>query len=281
MIAAMIRRIISGLVLTMIIVTVLAAGCKLECKLNEYRIEKVRKIETSRETRKGRDVDFDKLLSRNKDVKGWIYLKDSEIDYPVVQAEDNDYYLHRNIDGEYAYEGSVFIDAGCDEPFESMNTVIYGHNMFSGAMFQNISEFRDADYFDDHKVFILETPDRSYDLKVFAYCNEPDDSEIYRQYASDPEYADEFIDLIKTKAVLLSDEEPKLTDRFVTLSTCAYNYEGARHQVICVIREPDVTVKTVSAEIGKPFFNKWLAAQIAVSVIMIAAAVSPLIWRRH
>lgn len=278
---AMIRRIISGLILTVIIAAILAAGYKLECKLNEYRIEKVRKTEISRETRKGRDVDFDKLLSRNKDVKGWIYLKDSEIDYPVVQAEDNEYYLHRDIDGEYAYEGSLFIDAGCVAPFGGMNTVVYGHNMFSGAMFQNISEFRNADYFDDHRVFILETPDGSYDLKVLAYCNEPDDSEIYQQYASDPEYTDEFIDLIKTKAVLLSDEEPKSGDRFVTLSTCAYNYDGARHQVICIIREPEVTLKSVVTETEKPFFNKWLAAQAAVLVMMIAAVLSPLIWRRH
>ena len=256
-------KVLYKLITILLLLVVFAAGTKLEYKLNEYRLEKITKIETSQEVRQGRDVDFDKLLKRNSDVLAWIYLPDSEIDYPIVQGENNDFYLHRDLDKNYMFEGTLFVDAGNIEPFHDANTVIYGHHMKSGAMFANLAKYSDKDYLKDHSVFQLETPDKSYDLHVVAYCNEPADSDLYQTYAED------FDELVKNNAVYLSGEDFSAADHFVTLSTCAYNYDDARHQVICVVRDAELTEVSETVQYDKPFLNRWLFLQVGAGLLMI------------
>ncbi len=74
-------------------------------------------------------VDFDALLQQNGDIVGWLYCPDTTLNYPVVQAEDNDYYLRRMLDGNYNHSGSIFMDYRCDSGFADFNSIIYGHNM--------------------------------------------------------------------------------------------------------------------------------------------------------
>lgn len=285
-------------------------GYNLEMKLNEYRVALDISTETSLEARKGREVDFDKLKKQNKDVKGWIWLKDTNIDYPIVQAEDNDYYLHRDFEGNYLYDGCIFIDAAVANPFHDFNTVIYGHRMRSGAMFHNLSKYSDKEFFDKHPIIIIETEDKSYDLHVIAFCKEMSDSELYTtQFVSDYQIADsyddfaqedgseaeiededdyyittmtkkDFVDLVKEKAVNLSDEEFGTDDTFVTLSTCAYSTGDERNQVIGVLKDAALKEKTVTVKTEKPFINKWLGAQILVGAVMIFAIVFPLIPKK-
>jgi len=311
----MAKRIITTIFSLIILAAFLFFGIKLELKMNEYRVEKIRKTETITEVRKGRDVDFEKLRSRNKDVKGWIYLPDSEIDYPVVQAADNDYYLHRGLDGEYAFEGTIFIDAECADPFHEKNTVIYGHHMNSGSMLSGLDKYKDKDYFRKHRIIQLMTEDGDYDLHVIAYCNKSADSELYTIYPStvnepeegffddedfkseqegyeDDEWSDEaddafdedehqieekqFADIVRENADVLTKEEFDDSDRFVTLSTCAYNFQDARHQVICVIRPAATETKEIVKEMPGPTLNKWLWLQIGAAIVMFIAVIGEL-----
>lgn len=286
----MAKKIISTVISVILIGVVLFTGIKLELKMNEYRLEKQKKIEVSMQAREGREVDFDALLKKNKDVKGWIYLPKSEIDYPVVQAEDNDYYLHRGLDGQYAYEGTIFIDGGCENPFRCFNTVIYGHHMFSGAMFCGLDEFKDEKYFRENNIIQIETPDQSYDLHVIAYCNEPEDSDLYTMYFDEEEddvitevkpfTKSDFIELIKQKAIILSKEDFGEDDCFVTLSTCAYNYDDARTQVIGILKEPGLEERATVEDSDNPVLNKWLFAQIGVAVLMILMVCLPFMGRK-
>lgn len=281
------KKFISILFSLVLIGALLFSGFKVEQILNGYRIQKEKQTEVSQEVRKGRDVDFKSLIERNSDVKGWIYVKDTQIDYPIVQAEETDFYLHRDIDKNYLYDGSIFIDSEVERPFKDFNTVIYGHHMFSGAMFCHLEKFADEKFFNEHKTIIIETPEKSYDLHVIAFLNEPADSELYTTYFSDIMEEtilndedeeiwftrQDFVDLIKDKAQNLSDEEFTTDDNFVTLSTCAYNYDGARHQVIGILKEPALEDKTTIIETDKPFINIWLAAQIGVGLIMALAVI--------
>lgn len=257
---------------------ILFSGYNLEKKLNEYRTELDKKTTVSSQVRQGRTVDFDRLKSMNKDVRGWIWLKGSQIDYPIVQSDDNDYYLHRDLDGNYLFEGTLFIDCANEHPFEDFNTVIYGHFMYSGSMFGSLREYEDEEYFKKNNAIVLETEDGSYDLHVVAICNEPADSDLYTTFFYSPEMIEGtdliskegFIDLVKDKAIVLTDEPFDVNDRFVTLSTCAYNYEDARTQVIGVLRPAGMEeVKTVT-ETEKPLLNKWLLMQIGLGALMAA-----------
>lgn len=90
-------------------------------------------------------VDFDALSAVNPDVTGWIYLPDSVISYPVVQGEDNSYYLKHLFDGTPNSSGCLFLDSRC-EGLTGRNSVIYGHYMKNGTLFGSLKEYRDQAY---------------------------------------------------------------------------------------------------------------------------------------
>lgn len=265
---------------------VLVSGYMLEGKLGEYKKEYDIKVSTTFEMRDGRTVDFEKLKAKNPDVRGWIWLPGTNIDYPIVQGKDNDYYLHRDLEGNYLYDGCIFIDASVEEPFSAdENTVIYGHHMKSGAMFHDLSRYaREDDYMSEHDTIIIETEDGSYDMKVVAYCNEDADSELYTTYFEPAEQEDDFseggpaftksyfVELVKSKARKFTDESFGEDDRIVTLSTCTSSTGEGRHQIIGVLR-PAATKEVVKTE-KISTFNKWYALQIAVAAVMTISAFS-------
>ena len=80
-------------------------------------------------------VDFDALARINPDVKAWIYIKGTGINYPIVQTTDNTSYLHRTFEGKDSFIGAIFLDAGCEPDFSSENSIVYGHNLKNGQMF--------------------------------------------------------------------------------------------------------------------------------------------------
>ena len=217
-----------------------------------------------------KDIDWDKLHSINSDVVGWIYLEDSNIDYPIVKGCDNDEYLHTLFDGSYGNAGTVFVDSNTDNPFEQFNTIVYGHHMKDGSMFNNLKLFKDKGYADKYPCFELYTPENNYYLEVAAFLNCPSDSEIYasnigescdskfaagkfnNSESSDVELSDtksnvaasksdwkmrrKYINQIEKEAKYLTDISISEDDRLVLLSTCAYEYEGARYVVVCKIK---------------------------------------------
>ena len=290
----MASKIITRIISLALIAVMLASGFMLEKKMNEYRTEQVKKTKVSMQVRSDKGVDFDKLRALNPDARAWIYLPGTPIDYPVVYCDDNDYYLHRDIEGNYLFEGTPFIDAGNEHPFHDKNTVIYGHNMFSGSMFTSLSKFEDEKFFKEHSRFQLTTAEGEFDIKAIAYLNEPADSDLYSTSFDEPGDAGEvyyegeapetyttedFIAQIKSNAKVLSDEPFSAADTFVTLSTCAYNYEDARHQVIGIICEPGLVEKTETTlvPIDRITRYKWLILQIALGILMAAIVLAPLI----
>ena len=102
-------------------------------------------------------VDFTALQMINPDVVGWIYIEGTNVNYPIVQANDNDYYLYRLISGETNSSGSIFLDAGASELFQSRNNTLYGHNMKNGTMFADITDYVDQEFYEQHPVALLLT----------------------------------------------------------------------------------------------------------------------------
>ena len=87
-------------------------------------------------------VDFDALKAMNEDVVAWIYCPGTKINYPVLQAEDNDYYLEFLINGEWNAKGTPFVDAFCPSPFNDYLTIVYGHRMKDGSMFGRLTQYK-------------------------------------------------------------------------------------------------------------------------------------------
>ncbi len=175
-----------------------------------------------------KQIDFDALKKKNKDVKAWLYSKGTPINYPVVQGEDNQYYLYRMFNGEYNGKGSLFIDYRCEKPFRDFNTIIYGHRMKDGSMFHELIEYRDKDYFEKHKTMDLVTPNREYDLHIFAVVTIPSDSSLYKYSFSSDAEKQAYLDEILSKSEVDMGVSVSAEDRIVMLSTCTYEYENAR-----------------------------------------------------
>ena len=178
-------------------------------------------------------VDFSVLKQENEDIVGWLYLEDSPINYPVVQSYDNDYYLRRLVNGEYNIAGSLFMDYRNDSNLEDNNTIIYGHNMKNNTMFGSLQEYKNQNYYDNHKVMYYFTPEKNYIIELFTGYTISVESDIYDLSIIDSSKLEELI----SKSDFESNAKVTKEDKIITLSTCAYEYDGARYIVMGVLKE--------------------------------------------
>lgn len=178
-------------------------------------------------------IDFDSLREVNPDIVGWLYYESTNINYPIVQGKDNDYYLHITFEGTWAVGGTLFVDAVTEKPFDQFNTIVYGHHMQDHSMFGDIKNLKDIEYCREHPQLELVTPEGKYHLRICAFMNQPADSAIYTTNIHDEEGRQQYIDLIDSLASYTTEEEITTDDKLVVLSTCAYEYQDARYMVIC------------------------------------------------
>ena len=176
------------------------------------------------------DVDFDALLNQCQDVVGWLYSENTVINYPVVQAEDNFYYLHRFIDGQYNASGSLFLDCTCYGDFSGKNTVLYGHNMKNGTMFGNLTGYTDANFAAEHPVIDLQTAAGLSRYTVFAVAavQKADPWYDFIEAGSSAKF-DEQVAALLRKACYTTGVIPAYGQQLLSLSTC---YGGGNGRLI-------------------------------------------------
>jgi len=166
---------------------------------------------------------FVEILEENEDVVGWITIDDTNIDYPVLQAEDNAYYLTKNLEGEESRAGSIFLDYRNDiQSDDEKNIVVYGHRMKDGSMFKHLTKFLDEDYFESHRTFTFDTLYDRYEAEVFAVYNTLTDfNYIETDFADDEDYK-KLLEKIHDKSLFEADVDVSANDSIITLSTCDY-----------------------------------------------------------
>lgn len=181
-------------------------------------------------------VDFDRLRLNNEDVKAWLYCKDTLINYPVAQAADNDYYLHRLLNGTYNSAGTLFMECTNQEDFSDWNTLIYGHNMKNNTMFGTLTDYRDQKYYDEHPVWYLLTPDGDYRIELISGFVTDTSSVIY-SIPQTQEAKNELVDAIMRKSNFKTNATISPEDRLITFSTCTYDYDEARYVLVGILKE--------------------------------------------
>lgn len=185
----------------------------------------------NKEEHKLPNIDFSTLKQENKDIVGWIYSENTPINYPIVQSKDNEYYLHRLINGKYNLAGSIFMDYRNNSNLTDNNTIIYGHNMKNNTMFGTLLKYKNQEYYDEHKIIYLFTPERNYAIKVFTSYTTSDDSNIYNLSKISESKIEELIKKSDFKSDFIVSKE----DKIITLSTCSYDYDEARYIVMGVL----------------------------------------------
>ena len=182
------------------------------------------------------EINFEALKNKNKDIIAWLYSEGTPINYPVVQAKDNDYYLRRLIDGTYNQAGTIFADYKNNSNFEDYNTIIYGHNMKNDTMFGTLTNYKDQEYYNEHKEMYLLTENKDFIIELFAGYTTSSESDIYN-FPKTSSTNDKLIKTALSKSTFESEIEVSNEDRIITLSTCSYDYENARYVLLGVLRD--------------------------------------------
>ena len=179
-------------------------------------------------------IDFKSLDKRNEEIVAWIKIPDTQVDYPVLQSMTaDDYYLHRDLNGNSSYAGSIYMEICNSDDFTDRVTVLYGHNMINGSMFANLHKFEDKSFFDSkkHRYFYVYLPDRKLTYEVVsAYVY--DDRHIMNSFNfAEDEVFKTYLDSIQnprslTKNVRRLDRKLTTDDKILTLSTCLNSGDG-------------------------------------------------------
>lgn len=178
------------------------------------------------------DPKFDDLLEENKDVVGWIAIDDTTIDYPILQSEDNLDYLTKDFNKDKFVGGSIFLDYRNNVKSLSRNTVVYGHRMKDGSMFEHLIKFMDEDFFKNHQTFEIETLYETYEAEIFSVYNTTTDfNYIMTDFSNDDKYA-EFLTNVQNESTFETDVEVDITDRIITLSTCDYELDANEGRLV-------------------------------------------------
>lgn len=173
-------------------------------------------------------VDFDSLLALNGDVFGWIYCEDTVINYPVAWGRDNDYYLRRDYLGNYGTGGTIFSDAGNIKGVVDSNIILYGHNMRNHTMFASLGEWKEQEFYEEHPVMWLLTPEQDYRIDLFSCYVTDAESETYTIYRGADEEFIEYLQSAQDQSVIITPVELDPQDHYVVLSTCEYSFHNAR-----------------------------------------------------
>ena len=182
--------------------------------------------------RKESEMDFSVLREISPDTVAWLRSEGSVIDYPVLHTDNNEFYLSHLHTGEKNRMGSLFVDYRNTGVFTDKNTVIYGHNMKSGAMFHSLSEYKAQDYYDEFPVMRLYTPDGDYTVELFSGTVEDGNYEFVRFDFEDDASFMEYVNSFRSRSTFTSDVVVNPMDQIVTLCTCSYEQNNARYVVM-------------------------------------------------
>lgn len=157
------------------------------------------------------------------DLVGWIFMADSQIDYPVVQGYDNQFYLSHAPDGSENQIGSIFLDRCCSKDLSCPQNILYGHNMQSG-MFGDIRSFKEREEFDAHRFGWFFTTDTLYRIDFFSLAIVSAYDSVY----DIPADCDEWNSSIINNSLYFTDADLSVNDKLISLSTCASDFNDAR-----------------------------------------------------
>lgn len=177
-----------------------------------------------------RKIDFKKLKSQNQDIAGWIYIRGTTIDYPIVQGKDNEEYLHQDFNKKKSSSGTIFLDNNCKKDFTSDNNIIYGHHMKNWTMFAQLLKFREKSFLKKHNEIMIFTPDRTIHLKVISAYAQKAQNKIPVTFANDKQKK-AYIKKIEGMSEQTIKTSRINDSHIYTFVTCSYEGEDNRTYV--------------------------------------------------
>lgn len=192
------------------------------------------------EERTERMLQVEELKKENQDIVGWIEIEGTNINFPVLQGTDNQYYMEHTYTKEYSKGGSIFLDKSYDWNIPSTNLLLYGHNNKNGTMFQNLLKYKDESFYKEHPTIRFTTinDDCQYEI-ISAFLSRvyyQDETDVFRYYYfvnadNETEY-NSYIEESKKASLYNTGITAEYGDQLLTLSTCSYHTEDGRFVVV-------------------------------------------------
>ena len=179
-------------------------------------------------------ASFEELLKINPDVKAWVTIDNTGIDYPIVQGEGNFDYINTDVYGDFSLAGSIFLDYSCDGSFNDTYSLLYGHHMEEHKMFGDLDLFKDETFFNENTTGQLILPDRTYHLEVLACLLVPSNEDAIFNPTQWQDDTAGLLDFAKEEAIHLHEDtiaEMLAADpdaQILAFSTCSTEFTDAR-----------------------------------------------------
>lgn len=196
-----------------------------------YSVIRAELFTKKRDNINNKTITEKQLKSIGKDIVGWIKFPDTNIDYPVAQCDNNSYYCYHLSNNNYNVCGTIFMDCTKDSKLNSHNTVLYGHHMKNGSMFQNITLYKNSDYYALHKTAMYYTPNGNYEIQI-AYGFIISSSVWEKENYIKDENIAQLLDFAKKNTTFDSEVEIYEDDSIMTFSTCSYEFGNANYMLI-------------------------------------------------
>lgn len=187
-----------------------------------------------------RILKVQKLQEENPDIVGWLEIEGTSINYPVLQGDDNEYYMTHNYKKQKSKNGSIFLTKDYNWSIPSSNLLIYGHNLSNGTMFQELLKYEKEDFYKKHPIirFTTNNEDAEYEI-ISAFKSRvyyKSEKNVFRYYyfvnaKTEAEY-NEFVQNAKKASLYNIDKTAQYGDQLITLSTCSYHVEDGRFAVV-------------------------------------------------
>lgn len=182
-------------------------------------------------------VDLEALREVNKEVAGWVLIPGTEVSYPLVRGEDNDYYLNHGWDRQHNRAGAIFMDYTCSIDLSDPYTILYGHNMKDGSMFRTLWRYREQEFWEEHPRVYLFNDDGLHRYDIFSVWEPSASSETFHpDQLADDQLRQKLTGRSISYSAIDSGLTPEASERILALSTCSGSGYSTRWVVFAVER---------------------------------------------
>lgn len=228
---------------------------------------------------------FASLWEMNEDIVGWLSIDGTQVNYPVVQSDDNEYYLRKDFSKADNKHGIPFADCRVDISIPSTNIPIYSHNMKDGQMFGELINYQDLNYYKQHPVINFDSLYEEGKYKIvamFIASTLPEHAPNFEYHnfiqANSDEELMNFANEVLSRSLIVTGVDIQPGDQLITLSTCTYDFKEARFAMVARrVREGESeTVDTSAAHINpNPVMPKaWYEAK-KIAALVAGVSISP------
>lgn len=179
-----------------------------------------------------KDLDLSKLKEKNSDIIGWMIIPDTNVNYPILQTNNNDYYLTFTWEKKYNWMGSIFMDSYDNKDFSDFHTIIYGHNVRNELMFSQLLKYVNEDFFKSHPMIYISDGENIMKYEIFAAFEADVFGHVFLESIEGKDAKQSFINNSLRQSVVNTYVMPNTEDHIITLSTCT----GRGHETRWVVQ---------------------------------------------